>query len=82
MLNAVEIGCGQLNCQEKVNKYIFLIKVSCTFEITGAALYTTCVEMCKIMSQLGIAVDGGKDSLSMAARVGSETIKAPGNYFY
>lgn len=36
--------------------------------------------MCKIMSQLGIAIDGGKDSLSMAARVGSETVKAPGNY--
>lgn len=45
---------------------------------SGAALYDTCVEMCKIMSQLGIAIDGGKDSLSMAARVGSETVKAPG----
>lgn len=27
---------------------------------------------------LGIAVDGGKDSLSMAARVGKDTVKAPG----
>lgn len=44
----------------------------------GAALYDTCVAMCDIMSQLGIAIDGGKDSLSMAARVGSETVKAPG----
>lgn len=44
----------------------------------GAALYDTCAEMCNIMSQLGIAIDGGKDSLSMAARVGSETVKAPG----
>lgn len=44
----------------------------------GAALYDTCVAMCKIMSELGIAIDGGKDSLSMAARVGTKTIKAPG----
>lgn len=44
----------------------------------GAALYDACVAMCDVMAQLGIAVDGGKDSLSMAARVGSETVKAPG----
>lgn len=44
----------------------------------GAALYDACVAMCDIMSQLGVAVDGGKDSLSMAARVGGETVKAPG----
>lgn len=30
------------------------------------------------MSKLGIAIDGGKDSLSMAARVGKDTVKAPG----
>lgn len=34
--------------------------------------------MCKVMSELGVAIDGGKDSLSMAARVGKETVKAPG----
>ncbi|XP_069507830.1 phosphoribosylformylglycinamidine synthase [Ambystoma mexicanum] len=44
----------------------------------GAALYDACVAMCKVMAELGIAVDGGKDSLSMAARVGAETVKAPG----
>ncbi|KAG8223734.1 hypothetical protein J437_LFUL003640 [Ladona fulva] len=44
----------------------------------GAALYTACQAMCKIMGELGIAVDGGKDSLSMAARVSGETVKAPG----
>lgn len=44
----------------------------------GAALYDTCTAMCKIMSELEIAIDGGKDSLSMAARVGSKTVKAPG----
>ena len=30
------------------------------------------------MAELNIAVDGGKDSLSMAARVGNETVKSPG----
>ncbi|XP_013775533.1 phosphoribosylformylglycinamidine synthase-like isoform X1 [Limulus polyphemus] len=45
----------------------------------GAALYEACQAMCETMSTLGIAVDGGKDSLSMAARLGSETIKAPGS---
>lgn len=44
----------------------------------GAALYDTCTAMCKIMCDLGVAIDGGKDSLSMAARVGKDTIKAPG----
>ncbi len=34
--------------------------------------------MCEVMGQLGVAIDGGKDSLSMAARVGKETVKAPG----
>lgn len=44
----------------------------------GAALYDACEAMCRTMAELGIAVDGGKDSLSMAARVGQETVKAPG----
>ncbi|XP_032832973.1 phosphoribosylformylglycinamidine synthase [Petromyzon marinus] len=44
----------------------------------GARLVTACRAMCSCMRQLGIAVDGGKDSLSMAARVGSNTVKAPG----
>lgn len=44
----------------------------------GAALFDACQAMCEFMSKLGIAIDGGKDSLSMAARVGKETVKAPG----
>jgi len=46
----------------------------------GAALYDACTAMCKVMSELGIAVDGGKDSLSMAARVDGDIVKAPGMY--
>lgn len=35
----------------------------------GAKMYEACKAMCDIMSALSIAVDGGKDSLSMAARI-------------
>ncbi|GFO17892.1 phosphoribosylformylglycinamidine synthase-like [Plakobranchus ocellatus] len=44
----------------------------------GAALLDACVAMCNFMKDIGIAIDGGKDSLSMAARVNSEVVKAPG----
>jgi len=44
----------------------------------GAALYDSCQAMCELMIQLGIAIDGGKDSLSMAAVADGETVKAPG----
>lgn len=44
----------------------------------GAALYNACSAMCSLMKELGIAIDGGKDSLSMAARIGKDVVKAPG----
>jgi phosphoribosylformylglycinamidine synthase len=49
----------------------------------GADLYDAAAAMRDIMVVLGIAVDGGKDSLSMAARVTdnagkTETVKSPG----
>ncbi|KAL2765805.1 phosphoribosylformylglycinamidine synthase [Daubentonia madagascariensis] len=45
----------------------------------GAALADACEAMVAVMTALGVAVDGGKDSLSMAARVGTETVRAPGS---
>jgi phosphoribosylformylglycinamidine synthase len=50
----------------------------------GAALHDAAAAMRDLMLQLGIAVDGGKDSISMAARApgddgGEETVKAPGS---
>jgi phosphoribosylformylglycinamidine synthase len=50
----------------------------------GAALHDAAVAMSDLMLELGIAVDGGKDSLSMAARApladgGEEVVKAPGS---
>jgi phosphoribosylformylglycinamidine synthase len=50
----------------------------------GAALHDAAVAMKEMMLELGIAVDGGKDSISMAARAPGadgedETVKAPGS---
>jgi phosphoribosylformylglycinamidine synthase len=50
----------------------------------GARLVDTCEVMCNRLSQLNVAIDGGKDSLSMAAVLrrpapaAPELIKAPG----
>ena len=43
----------------------------------GAALYDAACAMRDLMISLGIAVDGGKDSLSMATKVGDEIVKSP-----
>jgi phosphoribosylformylglycinamidine synthase len=43
----------------------------------GTALYDAACAMRDLMVRLGIAVDGGKDSLSMATRVGNEIVKSP-----
>ncbi len=43
----------------------------------GANLYDAAKAMSEIMIDLGIAIDGGKDSLSMAAKVGKEIVKSP-----
>ncbi len=49
----------------------------------GAKLYDAAVALSDILIKLGIAIDGGKDSLSMATQVrdasgNSETVKSPG----
>lgn len=43
-----------------------------------ANIYDAAVAMSDMMTKLGIAIDGGKDSMSMAARVGKEMVKSPG----
>jgi phosphoribosylformylglycinamidine synthase len=44
----------------------------------GPVLYDAAIAMRDIMLALGIAVDGGKDSLSMAATLDGRTVKSPG----
>ncbi|XP_042012705.1 probable phosphoribosylformylglycinamidine synthase, chloroplastic/mitochondrial [Salvia splendens] len=45
----------------------------------GAAMYDAAIALEEAMIELGIAIDGGKDSLSMAAHSSEEVVKAPGN---
>ncbi|KAF5184241.1 Phosphoribosylformylglycinamidine synthase [Thalictrum thalictroides] len=45
----------------------------------GAAMYDAAEALEEVMIKLGIAIDGGKDSLSMAAHAFGEIVKAPGN---
>lgn len=44
----------------------------------GAKMWDACVALRDSLLALGVGIDGGKDSLSMAARCGDEVIKAPG----
>ncbi|BDA47656.1 Phosphoribosylformylglycinamidine synthase [Coccomyxa sp. Obi] len=48
-------------------------------EHEGAAMYDAAAALRDAMIELGLACDGGKDSLSMAAGAGGEVVKAPGN---
>lgn len=44
----------------------------------GAKMYAACEALRDSFLALGVGIDGGKDSLSMAARCGEEIVKAPG----
>jgi phosphoribosylformylglycinamidine synthase len=45
----------------------------------GAAMYRTAEALKDAMIEIGMACDGGKDSLSMAATAAGEVVMAPGN---
>lgn len=49
------------------------------FEGEGPRIYRAAKSATELMKKLGIAIDGGKDSISMAARVGKDVVKAPGS---
>ena len=44
----------------------------------GVLLYEAAASMSAFMASLGIAIDGGKDSLSMVTSVQDETVISPG----
>jgi len=44
----------------------------------GAKMYDACEALRNSLITLGAGIDGGKDSLSMAAQCGDEVVKAPG----
>jgi len=51
---------------------------ACKLPGEGAAMYDCALALREVMVDLGIAVDGGKDSLSMSANAGGEVVKSPG----
>ncbi|CAF4779467.1 unnamed protein product [Pieris macdunnoughi] len=44
----------------------------------GGSLVVACKALTKAMGELGVAIDGGKDSLSMCANVGGQNVQSPG----
>uniref|UniRef100_A0A8I5YKP9 Phosphoribosylformylglycinamidine synthase n=1 Tax=Pongo abelii TaxID=9601 RepID=A0A8I5YKP9_PONAB len=78
---------ARLAVAEALTNLVFAVDVKCSgnwmwaakLPGEGAALADACEAMVAVMAALGVAVDGGKDSLSMAARVGTETVRAPGS---
>ncbi|KAG7299510.1 hypothetical protein JYU34_016472 [Plutella xylostella] len=44
----------------------------------GASLVVACQAVCRAMAEIGVAIDGGKDSLSMCAQVAGKKVKSPG----
>jgi phosphoribosylformylglycinamidine synthase len=44
----------------------------------AASMYDACEAMRDMMLTLGVCIDGGKDSLSMAATAGGEVVRCPG----
>ncbi len=49
------------------------------FEGEGPKMFDCCQALRDILIAMGVGIDGGKDSLSMAARVEQEVVKSPGN---
>ncbi|TDG44879.1 hypothetical protein AWZ03_008687 [Drosophila navojoa] len=44
----------------------------------GYKMYEACLALSTLLQELRVGIDGGKDSLSMAAKVDGEVIKSPG----
>lgn len=55
--------------------WMYAAKTGCE----GAAMVEAATALSEMMIEIGMACDGGKDSLSMSAKAGDETVLAPGN---
>ena len=51
---------------------------ACKLPGEGALMYDCAVALKEVMIELGLAIDGGKDSLSMSSRADGELVKCPG----
>ena len=56
----------------KLVKHTSLNKLVNIFQVSA------CEAMVELLKEIGVGIDGGKDSLSMAARVEGKTVKCPG----
>jgi len=79
LTNLVWIGISSLDSVKASGNWMWAAKL----EGEGPKMYDAAEAISDIMVDLGIAIDGGKDSLSMAARVplkdgSKETAKSPG----
>jgi len=60
------------------------VKASCNWMYAaklpgeGARMYDACEALSEALKDVGFSIDGGKDSLSMAAKCGPEIVKCPG----
>ncbi|XP_053671144.1 phosphoribosylformylglycinamidine synthase [Anopheles nili] len=72
--NLVFVGISELADVKCSGNWMWAAKVPGE----GAKLVDACEAMCNLMGVLQIAIDGGKDSLSMAARVDGKTVVSPG----
>jgi phosphoribosylformylglycinamidine synthase len=51
---------------------------ACKLPGEGSMMYKCAEALKEVMLELGLAIDGGKDSLSMCAKAGGEMVKCPG----
>ncbi|KAI2509181.1 CobB/CobQ-like glutamine amidotransferase domain [Fragilaria crotonensis] len=68
---------AQISCLEDVKasgNWMYAAKLAGE----GAKMFDACEALRDALIAVGIGIDGGKDSLSMAARCGDEVVKAPG----
>ena len=60
--------CLRLSCTAEGREVQRELDVARQVELEGARLHDTCAALCAIKEAFGVAADGGKDSLGMAAR--------------
>lgn len=75
LTNLVWAKVTSLNDVKASGNWMYAAKL----EGEGADMYDAATALSEAMVELGIAIDGGKDSLSMAAHASGEVVKAPGN---
>jgi len=74
LTNLVWAACSALEDIKMEGNWMW----ACKLPGEGALMYDCAVALKEVMCELGVAIDGGKDSLSMSAKAGGEMVKCPG----